>query len=74
MDSLPTVAAPVSPSEPRPWPAAACELHDAASAPGSWSAAAVESMETTALALAASHPDAVVAMLTVGQQLAYLRA
>lgn len=56
---------------------AACDLHDAASAPGSWSAAAVEdaveSMETTALALAAAHPDAIAAMLAVGQQLAQLR-
>ncbi|MFI9214287.1 hypothetical protein ACIGW7_39930 [Streptomyces sp. NPDC053253] len=56
---------------------AACELHDAASTPASWSAAAaedaIESMETTALALATVHPDAATAMLAIGQRLAQLR-
>lgn len=56
---------------------AACELHDAAGTSASWSADAVEdaveSMETTALALAVAHPDAAAAMLAIGQQLAQLR-
>jgi hypothetical protein len=75
--SLPTVAAPGVAERAEALADAACELHDAASTPASWSAAAVEdaveSMETTALALAAAHPDAAAAMLTIGQQLAQLR-
>ncbi|MFC7933103.1 hypothetical protein [Streptomyces cinereoruber] len=77
MKPLSTVAAPGVAERAEALADAACELHDAASTPGSWSAAAVEdaveSMETTALALAAAHPDAAAAMLAIGQQLAQLR-
>jgi hypothetical protein len=75
--SLPTVAAPGVAERAEALADAACELHDAAGTPASWSAAAVEdaveSMETTALALASAHPDAAAAMLAIGQQLAQLR-
>jgi hypothetical protein len=75
--SLPTVAAPGVAERAEALADAACDLHDAASTPASWSAAAVEdaveSMETTALALAAAHPDAAAAMLAIGLQLAQLR-
>ncbi|MFL0028515.1 hypothetical protein ACJBCE_36945 [Streptomyces sp. NBUL23] len=78
MDLLPTTAAPGVTERAEALADAACELHDAASTPASWSAAAVEdaveAMETTALALAAAHPDAAAAMLAIGQQLAQLRA
>ncbi|MYT20268.1 hypothetical protein GTW69_08190 [Streptomyces sp. SID7760] len=77
MDLLPTTAAPGVAERAEALADAACELHDAASTPASWSAAAVEdaveAMETTALALAAAHPDAAAAMLIIGQQLAQLR-
>ncbi|WP_371558764.1 hypothetical protein OG416_39140 (plasmid) [Streptomyces longwoodensis] len=77
MDLLPTTAAPGVAERAEALADAACELHDAVSTPASWSAAAVEdaveSMETTALALAAAHPDAAAAMLAIGQQLAQLR-
>ncbi|MER7223330.1 hypothetical protein [Streptomyces rubradiris] len=56
---------------------AACELHDAARSPDSWSEAAaedaVEAMETTALALRGVHPAAAVATDAVFQALARLR-
>ncbi|MGW2016712.1 hypothetical protein [Streptomyces sp. NPDC001927] len=77
MDLLPTVAAPGVIERAEALADAACELHDAAGTPACWSAAAVEdaveSMETTALALAAAHPDAAAATLAIGQQLAQLR-
>lgn len=77
MDLFPAVAAPGVAEQAEALADAACELHDAASTPASWSAAAiedaVESMETTALALAAAHSDATAAMLSIGRQLAQLR-
>lgn len=77
MDLLPTKAAPGVAERAEALADAACDLHDAARSPGSWSAAAVEdaveSMETTALALASAHPLAAAAMLAVGQQLDQLR-
>ncbi|MGW5925906.1 hypothetical protein ACWF2L_06610 [Streptomyces anulatus] len=74
MDLLPTIAAPGIAESAEALADAARELHDAASTPASWSAAAVEATETTALALAEAHPDAAAAMLAIGQQLAQLRA
>ncbi|WP_018569656.1 hypothetical protein [Streptomyces sp. PsTaAH-124] len=77
MNPLPATAAPGVAERAEVLADAACELYDAASSPGSWSAAAVEdaveAMETTALALAAAHPDAATAMRAIGQQLAQLR-
>lgn len=61
MNLLPTTAAPGVAERAEALADAACELHDAAGSPAGWSAAAVEdaveAMETTALALAAAHPD-----------------
>lgn len=77
MDLFPAVAAPGVAEQAEALADAACELHDAAGTPTSWSAAsvedAVEAMETTALALAAAHPDAAAVMRTIGHQLAQLR-
>jgi hypothetical protein len=77
MDLLPTTAAPGVAERAEALADAACALHDSASSPGSWSEDAVEdaveSMETTALALAVVHPDAAATMLAIGQQLAQLR-
>lgn len=72
-----TVAAPGVAERAEALADAACELHDTVSTPASWSADAVEdaveSMETTALALAVAHPEAAAAMFAIGQQLAQLR-
>ncbi|KPI20982.1 hypothetical protein OK006_9393 [Actinobacteria bacterium OK006] len=77
MERLPTVAAPGVAERAEALADAACELHDAASTPASWSANAVEdaveAMETTALALLVTHPDAAAAIGTVAQALARLR-
>ncbi|GHA47862.1 hypothetical protein GCM10010329_82860 [Streptomyces spiroverticillatus] len=55
---------------------ASCELRDAASTAGSWSATAaedaIEAMETTALALG-THPLATATVAAVGELLAQLR-
>lgn len=78
MNVLPTTAGPGVAEQAEALTVIACELHDAAITSASWSAAAVEgtveAMETTALALAVAHPDAAATMLTIGQQLAQLRA
>ncbi|MER7069276.1 hypothetical protein ABT357_27025 [Streptomyces albidoflavus] len=77
MTPFPTTAAPGVADRAEALADAACELHDAASSPGSWTAAAaeeaVEAMETTALALHGAHPAAAAAMDTVAQVLARLR-
>ncbi|MFJ2561359.1 MULTISPECIES: hypothetical protein [unclassified Streptomyces] len=77
MDLLPSTAAPGVAERAEALADAACELHDAASTPASWSVAAVEdaveSLETTALALAVAHSDAAAAMLVIRQQLGQLR-
>ncbi|MFH8343110.1 hypothetical protein [Streptomyces sp. AM6-12] len=75
--SLPIIAAPGVAERAEALADAACELHDAASTPASWSAAAaedaVEAMETTALALHSAHPATAVAMDTIAQVLVRLR-
>ncbi|WP_327359852.1 hypothetical protein [Streptomyces sp. NBC_01304] len=73
MDALPTTAAPGVAERAEALADAACELHDAATSPDRWSAAAVEdaveSVETTLLALLTLHPGAAL----VGQAVTQLR-
>ncbi|MFD4976266.1 hypothetical protein [Streptomyces sp. NPDC058424] len=71
MNSLPATAAPGVAERAEALADAACELHDAASSQGSWSA--VEAMETTALALRGAHPAVAAATDAVVQALARLR-
>ncbi|MEU0743964.1 hypothetical protein [Streptomyces sp. NPDC006134] len=77
VNPLPTTAAPGVAERAEALADAACELHDAASTPGSWNAAAaeeaVEAMETTALALRGAHPAAAAATNAIFQALAGLR-